>query len=230
MRRLLVAGLLIAGPAAEAQLLDSIALFTERQPKLVVKLDTRGSFISNQNVSLWGLKVGLEHAGRFQYGIGYSFLRTRVEGVRHVDGLGAVDAHLRFGYFTPYVEYAFYQRGPWEVRIPVQFGIGGGSVVYRDANGDTQKLARSAIFLYEPSMTVQYRFLKYFGAGAGWGYRLVFGGGGLGEHLTAPIYVLGMKVFFGDLWRDVRTSGDSTGSHRKKMACSGNPCAVRWSS
>jgi hypothetical protein len=191
---------------ARAQLLDSIALFAEQQPKLVVKLDTRGSFISNRNVSFWGVKVGLEHAGRFQYGIGYSFLFTRVEQVRHVDGLGDVDTHLRFGYFTPYVEYAFYQRGPWEVRIPVQFGIGGGSVIYRDADGDKQKLARATVFLYEPSMTVQYRFLKYFGANAGWGYRLVFGGSDLGERLTAPIYLFGVKVFFGDLWRDVQAA------------------------
>lgn len=203
MRCWLAVFLVVVCGRAHGQLLDSLALFAEQPPKLVVKLDTRGSFISNQNVSLWGVKVGLEHAGRFQYGIGCSFLRTPVEHVRYVEGAGEVTTHLRFGYVTPYVEYAFYQRGPWEVRIPVQLGIGTGSVRYNGPDGP-HTIARAGVFLYEPTMTVQYRFLKYFGVGAGWGFRLVFGGGDLGEQLTAPIYLFGVKVFFADLWRDVR--------------------------
>jgi hypothetical protein len=54
-------------------------------------------------------------------------------------------------------------------------------------------------------MTVQYRFLNYFGVGAGWGFRLVVQTGDkLGENLNAPIYTLGVRVFLGDLWRDLR--------------------------
>jgi hypothetical protein len=52
-------------------------------------------------------------------------------------------------------------------------------------------------------MTIQYRFLKYFGANAGWGYRLLLVRTGLDERLSAPTYVLGLKVFFGDLWKDL---------------------------
>ena len=121
-----------------------------------------------------------------------------------MEGQGLTDAHLRLGYFTPYVDYAFYQRGPWEVRLPVQIGIGAGSIIYKDAEGKNQKWARTGLILYEPAMTVQYRFLKYFGVGAGWGFRFVIQTGDkLGERLTAPIYILGLKVFFEDLWRDM---------------------------
>ncbi|HEY0976506.1 MAG TPA: hypothetical protein VGE21_03465 [Flavobacteriales bacterium] len=201
--RTLLIGLCLSG-GVQAQLLDSLSLFASKPPRLVVKLDTRGSFISNRNVGLWGAKVGLEHGGRLQYGIGYSFLRTEVVQQRVIEGLGMVPVSLRLGYVTPYVEYAFYQRGPWEVRIPVQFGIGAGSLVHRDAEGGRHRIQRGTLFVYEPSMTVQYRFLRYFGAGAGWGLRLVFTGADLGERLTAPIYVVGLKVFFGDLYRDLR--------------------------
>jgi len=188
---------------AKAQLLDSLALFAEQTPRFVLKLDSRGSFISNSNVSIMGVKAGLEYAGRFQYGLGYSFLWSPVEKPRTVDGVAGVSTTLRLGYFTPYVEYAFYQRGPWEARIPVQFGIGSGSLVYRDAKDRKQRTARSFLLLYEPSMTIQYRFLKYFGANAGWGYRLLLVRTGLDERLSAPTYVLGLKVFFGDLWKDL---------------------------
>jgi hypothetical protein len=114
-----------------------------------------------------------------------------------------VTTRLNLGFVTPYVDYAFYQRGPWEVRLPVQLGIGGGSVTYRDAAGRRQRLDRSVIILYEPAMTVQYRFLKYFAVGGGWGFRLAFHTrSSLGEDLSAPIYSFGLRIFFADLWRD----------------------------
>lgn len=187
-----------------AQLLDSIALFTAQEPRFVAKLDIRGSFIRNQNVRIMGAKVGLEHAGRFQYGIGYSFLFTPVQRQETLADVGATTLRLRVGYITPYVDYAFYQRGPWEVRLPVQIGIGGGSTIYRNAQGRKERYQRTGLLIYEPAMTVQYRFWKYFALSGGWGFRLAWQtGDNLGENLNAPIYSFGLRVFFGDLWRDL---------------------------
>ncbi len=192
-----------------AQLLDSIALFTAQEPRFVAKLDIRGSFIRNQNVRIMGAKVGLEHAGRFQYGIGYSFLFTPVQRSAVLDDVGATTLRLRVGYVTPYVDYAFYQRGPWEVRLPVQIGIGAGSTIYRDASGRKRRFQHTGLLIYEPAMTVQYRFWKYFALSGGWGFRLVLQtGDALGENLNAPIYSFGLRVFFGDLWRDIGADGE----------------------
>lgn len=203
MRTYLLLLFLGVSPYGRAQLLDSIALFVKQPPRLIVRLDLKGSFVSNRNVRMAGVKLGWEHARRFQYGVGYSFLFTPVERERFVDGLGLRSSRLRLGYVNAYVDYAFYQRGAWEVRIPVQLGVGSGSVVYRDLSDRRQKLFRSGIVIYEPSMTVQYRFLKYFGVGAGWGYRLVMRTRhSLDERLTAPIYTLGLRIFFEDLYRD----------------------------
>lgn len=172
----------------------------------MAKLDMRGSFISNHQVRIAGIKVGLEHAKRFQYGIGYSFLFSPVRKDRYVDeDLGIRSTRLRLGYIAPYVDYAFFQRGQWEVRLPVQIGFGSGSVIYEDDQGRKRKLYRTGLFLYEPSMTVQYRFLKYFGVGLGWGYRLViYTRSGLDERISAPIYMFGVKVFVGELWKDLK--------------------------
>jgi len=194
--------LLSMSVSARAQLVDSIRQFVQEPPRMVIKLDMRGSFVSNSNVRFLGAKVGLQHARRFQYGVGYSFLFTPVEQDITVEGV-PTRARLRVGYITPYVDYAFYQRGHWEVRLPVQLGIGSGSVVYKGADGRNERHARSTLIFYEPAMTVQYRFLKYFAVGGGWGFRLAMHtGDDLGETLTAPIYILGFKVFFEDMWRD----------------------------
>jgi hypothetical protein len=197
----------VVSASLTAQRIDSIPDYLAEPPALIVKLDMRGSFIGNESVQFAGIKLGLEHAGKVQYGIGYSFLLSPVEGNAHVEGLGEVGTRLRFGYVTPYFDFAFYQKNNWELRIPVQFGIGSGSVVYDDADGRKRKLQHSTVFLYEPSMTVQYRFLKYFAIGGGWGYRLVLRSAPLADGLTAPIYTFGLRVFFGDLWRDIRPNG-----------------------
>ena len=195
---------LCCASAAWGQLLDSIALFAAEKPRVVVKLDMRGSFVRNRNVQIAGAKVALEHAGRFQYGIGYSFLFTPVSGLAQVEGLGEVPTRLRVGYLSPYVDYAFYQRGPWEVRLPVQLGIGRAATTYRDPERRRQQLQATGLLIYEPAMTVQYRFWKYLALSGGWGFRLVWQTGDkLGENLNAPIYSLGVRVFFGDLWRDL---------------------------
>jgi hypothetical protein len=201
--------LFLAAAPVHAQLMDSIRLFVQEEPRIVAKLDIRGSFISNSRVSMWGAKVGLEHARRFQYGLGYSFLFTDVERIREVAGVGPVNTGLSMGYFTPYVDYAFYQRGPWEARIPVQMGIGRGSIHYRDAAGRRQVLQRSALLLYEPAMTIQYRFARHFGLSAGWGFRIAFRlNGDLDERITAPIYTAGVRVFLGEIWRDHQDAGE----------------------
>jgi hypothetical protein len=195
--------LLIVTGGASAQLLDSIGLFLSERPRFVVGLDTRGSFISNENVRLFGVKVGLEHSARVRYGIGYSFLLTPVERDREVEGLGMVETRLRLGYLTPFFSYVFYHRGAWEVSIPVQIGIGNGSLVYDDDQGNTRRLEKAFLFLYEPAMVVQYRFLKYFAIGGGWGFRLVATNAELDESLNAPIYLFGLRVFVGDVVKDL---------------------------
>lgn len=201
----MLAGLLSVGPfLLQAQLLDSLALFSRQRPRVVAKLDSRGSFISNANVRMWGVKAGLEHAGRFQYGLGYSFLASEVYFERSLGGGPKVPARLHMDLVVPYVEYAFFQRGAWEARIPVQFGLGRASLTHKDEAGDKAVLAESFVLFYEPAMTIQYRFLRYFGAGVGWGFRLQLVHTGLDETLSAPVYLLGLKLFMGDLWADLK--------------------------
>lgn len=204
-----VLALVIGATPARAQLLDSLALFAGQRPRFVAKLDSRGSFISNSNVRLFGVKAGLEHAGRFQYGLGYAFLTSTVERPRAVEGVAGVPVRLHMGYVTPYVEYAFFQRGAWEARIPVQLGLGQASLQYDDPGGHRHDLKRTFVLMYEPAMSIQYRFMRYFGASAGWGFRLQLVRADLGETLSAPVYLLGFKVFMGDLVADVKRGRDS---------------------
>lgn len=179
---------------AKAQLLDSIALSLKEKPRFLLKMDNRGSFISTRSASLWGVKVGVEHNKRVQYGIGYSWLMKRITRQAEIAGV-PVDYRLRFGYITPFFEYSFYRHNKWEVSIPVQVGVGKASYILKE-DGNKFRIHASWVFLYEPAMTVEYRLLKFFGLGLGIGYRLaVKTNKDMEEGLSAPTYMLKMKLY-----------------------------------
>ena len=193
--------------SAPAQRIDSIPDYLCVRPVPIAKVDMRGSFIGNEKVNFAGIKLGLQHAGLVQYGVGYSFLLSPVRGSAWLPGQGEVGTRLRLGYVAAYFDYAYYRRKNWELRLPVQIGVGSGSVVYTDTDGRKRKLEKSAVFIYEPCMTAQYRFLRYFAIAGGWGYRITLRSARLADGLTAPIYIFGLRVFFGDVWRDVKPTG-----------------------
>jgi hypothetical protein len=195
-----VLALALGGSQAFGQLLDSLGALLDQPPRAHFSLDARGSFISNQSVRFLGAKAGVEHGGRLRYGLGYSFLLSPVEDQVLLPVEGLVTTRLRMGYITPFVSYAFYQTGPWQVSLPVQLGLGSGSVAYRTAAGQRRVLERSLVLLYEPAMVVQYRFTRYLGVQGGWGFRLAFRNqAALADGLTAPVYFFGLKMYLAEI-------------------------------
>ena len=61
----------------------------------------------------------------------------------------------------------------------------------------------SWIIIYEPAMTIEYKFLKYFGIGGGVGFRLAIKSNQqIKESFTAPEYILRFKIYSGDIYKD----------------------------
>lgn len=68
-----------------------------------------------------------------------------------------------------------------------------------------QQFNKQFILLYEPSMTVTYRFFRYFGVSAGLGYRLLLlGNKKIHETINSPTYSLGLNLFFGTIYKDFK--------------------------
>ena len=194
----------ISFSSSNAQLLDSISLSIKEKPRLLFKLDGRGSFISTRSARIWGFKVGVEHNDRVQYGIGYSWLRNEISQEVELNG-EMVPSRVRFGYLTPFFEYAFYQRNKWEVSIPVQVGLGQAWYEHKDDQGEKYKVDKTWVFMYEPAMTVEYRVFRFFGAGIGVGYRLAIKTNrAMEENFTAPIYLLKLKLYLPEVLNVLR--------------------------
>ncbi len=181
---------------AKAQLFDSIKSSFEYKPKLLIKMDARNSFVTASFARIKGVKVGLSYHKTFKFGLGYSWMKTDFYPNAFNDS-----TNLRFSYANVFMEYTFFQTKHWLFEIPVQLGIG--RISYKDPEGLI--LQKQWVPIWEPAMTFEYIFLKYFGVGVGAGYRLVIKPKlPIVEKFTSPIYIFKFKIYFGDIYKDVK--------------------------
>jgi hypothetical protein len=187
---------LMSFSTVNAQLFDSIKTSFDYKPKLLVKMDARNSFVTASYAKVKGVKVGLSYHKIFKFGVGYSWMKTDFYPERFLDS-----TNLRFAYVNTFLEYTFFQTEHWQFEIPVQMGLG--RISYKDTDGEL--LQKQWVPIWEPAMTFEYLFLKYFGVGVGAGYRLVIKPKTpIAEQFTSPIYILKFKVYFGDIYKDVK--------------------------
>jgi hypothetical protein len=183
---------------------EELRLALRENPKFEFKLDSRNAFISNTGVRVLGFKLGLNFADKLSFGLGYNQLwsqpsnQIRYEGVEY-------NADVNYYYFSPYLEYTFYQDRKWEFSIRVQFGLG--ESWYNFEQGNSNRItARQFVLSYEPAITVQYKFLQYFGVGAGVGYRLmIVPNSSIDEQFTSPVYIFKFKIFFQEIYQDLKS-------------------------
>lgn len=179
-----------------AQMFDSISASLKHPPKFYGNYDTRNSFITNEIAKIQSVKIGVTYNKQFTLALGYNWLNTDFESRINNN----TPAKLKLRFVTPFVEYAFVEKKNWQVTIPVHLGFG--YSFYQDKQDKIYQ--RNFVVIYEPSMTATYRFLKYFGVGAGVGYRvMLIGNNEINEQFNSPIYVLKTKIFFGDIYKDL---------------------------
>lgn len=174
----------------------------KEKPRFEVRFDSRNSFISQSGVRVFGVKLGLQFQEKLSIGLGYNQLWSSLTNQDIQWQNQFVRGELKFNYFSPYVEYVFYQDQYWEMSIPVQFGIGSAYYENKTEIGPPE-LHKKTVVSYEPAITFQYRFMKYFAAGMGVGYRLmIIPNREIKERFTAPVYLFKFKIYFQDLLRD----------------------------
>lgn len=179
------------------------------KPNLDLRSDSRHSFINQSGVSLFGVKGGIEFNRKLRFGLGFNILTTKLNTNFSYTNDGVLtntdDARLIFYHVSPYVEYVFYKHDRWEVSIPIQLGIGNSYYTYRAESGQRYNSNRQFILSYEPAITAQYKIFKYFGPGFGVGYRLmIIDNKAIKESFNSPVYIFRFKVFFGEIYRDLK--------------------------
>ena len=164
------------------------------------KFDTRNSFITGSTTKVYGIKAGVNFGNRLSLGIGYNFIGTELMEDILVDGV-KLSADIEMNYVAPFIEYSFYQRGPWELITPIQLGVGKSFLQYSTPEGN-RVLNKSRVVLYEPGMAFEYKIMKLLGVGIGVGYRIMLKNNrAIEQQFTSPVYALRVRLIFDELYR-----------------------------
>ena len=188
----------------KSQLMDSIAKSFENKPSLYFNYGSQYSFIENQFASIQNIKIGIDYSGTFKLGVGYNWLSKKFPERNNVREITPGVARFNFNYVSLFAEYTFFKTYYWEATIPAQLGFGLANysgVLY----GERIKTPTKFFVVYEPLMTIQYRFLRYFGAGCGIGFRLILiNSSAIPEQLFSPLVIVKTKFYFGEIWKDLK--------------------------
>jgi len=186
---------------------DSLRHYLEAERKFIVRLDTRNSFITGRTAQIRGVKAGVSYGDRLSVGIGYNWLKKGFDqdlSLGPEDDTYTVNSQLHFMFISPYAEYVFYVKKGFSVAIPIQIGLGTSWLSYDDIGGNKARTDRRFIMLYEPAMTVEQKFLKYFAVGGGIGYRLmVKNNQEVDARFTSPIYLIRLRILFLEVYNNI---------------------------
>ena len=180
---------------ASSQLIDSISKNIKGKPDFFIKLDTRGSFVSNRHVRINGVKGGLSFNKKLKLGVGYNWLKSNYQPYYNGANVNLVSHNI-----SSFIDYVFINKEPFEYNANIQLGFG--NVMYKQ---NEIKLESTIALFYEQSISVELRVLKYLGLGFDVGYRfVVFNKKHIDEKLSAPVYIARLKLYFGDIYKDLK--------------------------
>lgn len=186
--------------------LDTIKFCLQQKPHLFAKLDTRNSFIENSRAKIVGFKFGLNYGKRLRLGIGYNQLfgksptfNKQIYFQNATNLYDSVTAQLRLYYISAHAEYIFYQAGHWRLSMPLEFGIGKTYYKY-NLFGKNKQREEHLNFIYEPAVSIEYKFVKWMGIGADVGYRfMITNDKKLNQNFTSPTYAFKLLIYYSEL-------------------------------
>lgn len=192
--------------STQAQFYDPIKESVKLKPAIDLRYDSRNSFVDGRFAIIRGAKLGLRYGDVLRMGFGYNWLHSDIRREIYVDdGTGQrtpVDARFRLAYVSPYFEWAFYKDPRWEISTILMLGFGSSRYDY-SLNGSDIRSKGFFTSIYEPAMTAEYHFLKYFFAGGGVGYRLAFSDDTFTrQRVNSPIYLIKFGVEFRQVKED----------------------------
>jgi hypothetical protein len=194
--------------AQSIQLTDSLYHIFKERPVFTAKYDTRNTFITGNRASIWSVKVGLVFKKSMTVGIGYNWLWTGIEEeFYYQEGRRPELSTVKLRYVAPFIDYTFYRKGRWEATLPLQLGIG---TSYLQPHRTPQHQKQDWVMLYEPAMSVEYKFMKYFAVGGGYGYRIMLKNNKeLSSKFTSPMYVLRFRILFDLIYKTYKQQQQS---------------------
>ena len=164
--------------------------------KFNFQLDNRFSKIHNNEVVIFGAKIGMQYKNLTRFGIGASTIIKPVT-VPYFDRRTntAGENIINFWYISIYNDWIVYKSSKWECFLTEQIGYGKPTFI-REVNNDVIKDVNRDLYVNEISGQVNYKILTWLGAGTGVGYRNLWNKkSALTNTFNAPIYIFKLIIY-----------------------------------
>ena len=191
--------------------MDTIRSCFKQKPKPFAKLDTRNSFIDNSIVNIFGAIAGVSFNKRLSFGVGYNQLynppKNFDQDVEYINSFGKpyfVSTGIHFFYISAAMEYGFYQTKHWEISLPLQIGVGQTYFQQISVTGTRTKVNARTDFIYEPTISVAYKIVKWVGVEADFGYRFfITDDRRLNREFNSPIVTFGIAIYYSEIYKSL---------------------------
>jgi len=164
--------------------------------KFAFQLDNRFSSIRGKEITVFGLKVGLQYKKLTRFGLGSSFIVNPV----YIDYFNKKrnteeTNKISFWYFSVFNDWILFKNNKWEGFVTEQIGFGRPNFT-KEINNDIVSDFNVNLYVNEISGQVNYKLTKWIGLGSGVGYRnLLNKKSVLNTTFDAPIYVAKIIIY-----------------------------------
>jgi len=170
--------------------------------KFSFQLDNRFSSIRGKEVTVFGMKIGMQYKKLTRFGIGGSLISNPV----YIDYFNKKEKaeetnKIGFWYFSIFNDWILYKSKRWECFATEQVGFGRPNFT-KEINNDIVSNVDVNLYVNEISGQVNYKVTPYLGLGAGIGYRnLLNKKSVLNTTFDAPIYIAKIIIYPGGFFQ-----------------------------
>ncbi len=199
--------ILLSAFSLSAQFLDSLISSFKKKPGIDFSIETRNSFLFNDTVKFRGIKAGVRFGKKFRVGLSFNWLKSNLYNQAAFFYNSSKDSskgYFKMAYFAIYAKILYHKTKRWEFSTPLQIGYGNSWLQQKQKLSFKNQQFKKAMIIYEPTVSVQFKLLKWLGVAGNIGYRFVWHKDEkILSYLNGPIYVLNINFMIDQLFFEI---------------------------
>jgi hypothetical protein len=195
--------------------IDSLQLserkLIKQKPNFVINADFRQTFVKNSPITIYGAYAGLRFKNKHLFSIGYYTLtdsskqKFRTQNQKQAAPTAPpqqVSGEVSLWFASLGYTRTIYNGNIFKIDIPIEIGIGEGSVGIYDADGKLLRLTSGNVFPLQAGISTTVKLTRWFGVHLQAGNREILGKSLFQNQYSGLYYTFGINLNFGTIYRD----------------------------
>lgn len=195
--------------------IDSLQLserkLIKQKPNFVINADFRQTFVKNSPITIYGAYAGLRFKNKHLFSLGYYTLtdsskqKFRTQNQKQAAPTAPpqqVSGEVSLWFASLGYTRTIYKGNIFKIDIPIEIGIGEGSVGIYDADGKLLRLTSGNVFPLQAGISTTVKLTRWFGVHLQAGNREILGKSLFQNQYSGLYYTFGINLNFGTIYRD----------------------------